>query len=874
MPLHLHNLDPDTLSSMLMQLLIQNSEPTTFSSMYTQLLDTHIKDTHLFLNTNNNNNEDEYTGYSGKASKIENIDGVINISSEILTPGQISLLSKGLSFCPTPKSLNLWDLKSDFDKLHRNIKLKYFFSDPDLTYLTQSQPTITPTLNSQPPNNPGTSSTPQTNVDGVPKTSFRNPSTWIPSQTHANIHTFATVNMANLTALPQIKPRFHNLTKSDKLALETLKSNNSIIIKPADKGAGVVIMNTKDYIFEAFKQLNSTSYIKSSKEHLVFANNEVAKILTDLLTEDQIDKHRFEYLFQKSPKPGKFYLLPKIHKNTLPPPGRPIVSQIGSPTERISGYLDFFLQPFLQKIPSYLKDTGHFLHTIEEINQKGPLPPNTLLVTLDVTSLYTNIPILEAKQSVAKALIELRGNNNTPSNKYLLQLLDLILKHNIFTFSTGKELFYYLQVIGIAMGTKAAVAIANIFMHYFETRHIYNNKHISKPHIYKRFIDDIFMIWTKSRPELTQFIQTLNTTHNSIKFTASISDTQIEFLDTVVILQDGILQTELYIKPTNAQSYLHRNSYHPKHIFNSLPYGEFLRTRRNCSSLASFDKHAHTMYQAFTKRGYQTSLLDEALVKARAKPREQLLEKYKQPQLLNQAFTQLPQVPPDLEKFFFTTKYHDGLNPVKKILRDNWYLLGKSPETESLYESKLVLGFKRNARLKDLLVHTQIPISSPTPGKAGKIIRECPDPSTCKVCLFMDTTGKIKSFTYNKSFHSRKKAYCISHNIIYCLQCNTCGKQYVGQTKRELGTRFNEHLKDLNLEQIDEKTKPVAKHLKRPDHTGKIDQVTCFVLDFIKAPGDSSKAKLERNEKERIWISRLGTIRPRGLNKLEPKSFT
>ena len=74
------------------------------------------------------------------------------------------------------------------------------------------------------------------------------------------------------------------------MALVTVKSNNSIIIKPADKGAGVVIMNTKYQFFEAFKQLNSTSYIKSSKEHLLFVNSEVAKILTNLLTENQIDK--------------------------------------------------------------------------------------------------------------------------------------------------------------------------------------------------------------------------------------------------------------------------------------------------------------------------------------------------------------------------------------------------------------------------------------------------------------------------------------------------------------------------------------------------------------------------------------------------------
>ena len=184
-----------------------------------------------------------------------------------------------------------------------------------------------------------------------------------------------------------------------------------------------------------------------------------------------------------------------------------------------------------------------------------------------MTSLYTNIPINEAKIAAAKA------PSNTPTNQQLLLLLDLILKLNIFTFSTGTEILYYLQTIGIAMGTKAAVAIANIFMHFFEDKYIFQNQNLLKPLLYKRFIDDIFMIWTHTRRELDNFIQYLNQVHPTIKFTANVSNTSIDFLDTTVHLFERKLRTELYTKPTNAQAYLLRTSYHPKHIFNSLPYG-------------------------------------------------------------------------------------------------------------------------------------------------------------------------------------------------------------------------------------------------------------------------------------------------------------
>jgi hypothetical protein len=46
-----------------------------------------------------------------------------------------------------------------------------------------------------------------------------------------------------------------------------------------------------------------------------------------------------EYLTPEDPKPGRFYLLPKIHKENNP--GRPIVSANGHPTEKISEFIDF-----------------------------------------------------------------------------------------------------------------------------------------------------------------------------------------------------------------------------------------------------------------------------------------------------------------------------------------------------------------------------------------------------------------------------------------------------------------------------------------------------------------------------------------------------
>ena len=94
-------------------------------------------------------------------------------------------------------------------------------------------------------------------------------------------------------------------------------------------------------------------------------------------------------LIKHHPKLPTFYLLSKIHKFNNP--GRPIVSACSCPTEYISEYLDAVLQPLVQSLPTYIKDSIHALNLIEDINQTPNFEPKYLF-TMDVTSLYTFIP--------------------------------------------------------------------------------------------------------------------------------------------------------------------------------------------------------------------------------------------------------------------------------------------------------------------------------------------------------------------------------------------------------------------------------------------------------------------------------------------------
>ena len=83
-------------------------------------------------------------------------------------------------------------------------------------------------------------------------------------------------------------------------------------------------------------------------------------------------------------------------------------------------------------------------------------------------------------------------------------MLTLILKENSFRFN-GKD---YLQIHGTAMGTKMAVAFANIFMASIETQIL--SESIAKPTAWKRYIDDIFSLWDISKPDIQTFIERAN----------------------------------------------------------------------------------------------------------------------------------------------------------------------------------------------------------------------------------------------------------------------------------------------------------------------------------------------------------------------------
>ena len=95
-------------------------------------------------------------------------------------------------------------------------------------------------------------------------------------------------------------------------------------------------------------------------------------------------------------------------------------------------------------------------------------------------------------------------------------------------------------------------------------------------------IDDIFIVWTEGEEKLKEFIDYLNNAHDTIKFTYKWSDHEIEFLDVKVLNESGVLETDVFIKPTDSHQYLHHSSCHPGACKKSIPFAQAMRLRRIC----------------------------------------------------------------------------------------------------------------------------------------------------------------------------------------------------------------------------------------------------------------------------------------------------
>ena len=305
--------------------------------------------------------------------------------------------------------------------------------------------------------------------------------------------------------------------------LKKVRNNKDIVILRSDKGNGVVIMDKITYKSKVFELLNDESKFKQlTSDPTKLREGQLQCYLRKLNNKGYFDESVYDYIYPAGSLPSKLYGTTKIHnikeKSDIPPL-RPIVSSINSYNYNLASYLCELLTPF---IPSAhcTKDSFTFIKDIQEVSTQ-----DSFMVSYDVCSLFTNIPLSETIDIAVKLILE---------NKKDLKFLENELT-KLFCFATSQTHFYFdgkifILVDGIAMGSPLGPALANLFMGYNEQKWL-ESDHGRLVKFYHKYVDNIFCLFENKHQALT-FLDFLNSQHPNLNFTIEKEHMkQLPFLD-------------------------------------------------------------------------------------------------------------------------------------------------------------------------------------------------------------------------------------------------------------------------------------------------------------------------------------------------------
>ena len=699
---------------------------------------------------------------------------IINLSSYNLTEAQKKVLIKGLKFTPTPQ-YDQREIRSDIHEFGRKLRLKEFFHDKDT----------------------------------CDESVVRNKSSFTPDKGR-NSHLDLYIEYLNKAPVgKQVRQNYRsNLNKQEREALNKLRENNDIIIKEADKGAAVVIMNKQYYEQKMLDILNDNrTYAKIDQNQDRYTLNQI-KLLLDNLGDD-FTGSEIDYITKFDFKASQFYGLPKIHKSQdiinkihedksyyihIVDPAdltfRPIVAGPACPTHRLSNLIDILLKPFVKHVKSFVRDDIDFLKFLPTV-----MSENDIFVSFDVTSLYSNISHELGLKAIKYWLDNFPDDiHERFSKQFILRSIKLILESNTFEFGS----LHFKQVLGTAMGTKFAPSYATLVLAFLEIKlyKIVEEKYdtVYSEYIknsFKRYLDDCFLIWDNSKGDICEFHSILNSLDNNINYTMEMNDSQLAFLDILVKRQDNKIITDIFYKATDTKTYLDFFSCHPRHIKLNVPYN---LSRRICSIVTDqtlLSQRLNELKQTLLKRNYPTAVIEMGINRAKAIDVNTLRDSTKKDQENVLPFVETYN--PNFESFF-------------KTVTSNLPLLQANDRMgPALKDTRIINAKRQGPNLKRLLTRAKF-----TENDRVHKTSKCGN-KRCKCCENIIETSSHFFNNVNMHFQIKYDMDCNTRNFIYVLFCNSCDASYVGQSGDELRSRTRVHRQHIN--NITHLSLPISRHI-------------------------------------------------------------
>lgn len=321
-----------------------------------------------------------------------------------------------------------------------------------------------------------------------------------------------------------VKTVSSNISKKQRETLKTLKDNESIIVKNADKNLGVTIMDITWYKTQI--ELHLSQYRKVPAFPFKTIKNKVKRLLLD--KKINIEKDTWS-------KPCPFYLIPKVHKSPIS--SRPISVASNYITSPLSKQVCVLLNGIVKTKEAIISSSLEFVNRVHGkqslINIAG-----SRVFTADVESLY---PSIDVEHSIALLSPMLLAHK---ANSLFIEAVKVVLRNHYVTYDN----VIYKQTNGIAMGTPMAPPWASLYMLALETNIISTFPEVIW---YVRYIDDYIGFWNGSDERFSIFIDKMNLLHPSIKIKFTELTNSAAFLDIFIFKKEERWESRLYRKDLN-----------------------------------------------------------------------------------------------------------------------------------------------------------------------------------------------------------------------------------------------------------------------------------------------------------------------------------
>ena len=300
-----------------------------------------------------------------------------------------------------------------------------------------------------------------------------------------------------------------------------LRENDQLYVTRADKGNKTVIITAEEYRSKMSALVGDTNTYRQREEDPTYT---ILEELNTLIKQWWTDKHisgtKKKELMLFHCNPPRIYGLPKIHKPGRPL--RPVVSTIGTATYKMAQFLAGILGHLVGKTSSHVRSSFTFAEEISKVE----VPDGCVMYSLDVVSLYTNIPVDKIYRCIKARYGELARYTSIPWPSFK-KALKIVLENAFFQYE-GR---IYEQIFGVPMGSPLSSVVSDIVMEKLERKNInkLQQKNVTL-HVYKRYVDDCFVVGREE--DIDTVVDTFNSTYSSLQFTVEREkDASLRFLD-------------------------------------------------------------------------------------------------------------------------------------------------------------------------------------------------------------------------------------------------------------------------------------------------------------------------------------------------------